>query len=253
MASEKAKELAAKQKAAREAEKLRKKNSTDPRDWNQFRQIRELYRVTKEQDPQLPWILLACFVAPIVVFAVVGLLLNAFWSALAAGVMVGLAITAWILLRRSKVATYKRYAGQKGSAEIGLGMLDKKKWSYTPGLTANKQLDMVHRALGPGGIVLVGEGEPGRLKPLLASEIKRHEQVAYGVKVSSVIMGDKEGQVPLPQLSKHIGKLPKVLEPHQITEVKQRLRALDNMRPRAPIPRGPMPNARGAHRAMRGR
>ena len=34
---------------------------------------------------------------------------------------------------------------------------------------------------------------------------------------------------------------------------KQRLRALDNMRPRAPIPRGPMPNARGAHRAMRGR
>ena len=41
MASEKAKALAAQQKQERKAEKLRKKNSDDPRDWGRVRQIIE--------------------------------------------------------------------------------------------------------------------------------------------------------------------------------------------------------------------
>ena len=52
MASERAKELAAEQKAAKNAEKLRRKNSTDPKDWGQVRQIIEVYKVTTEHDPK---------------------------------------------------------------------------------------------------------------------------------------------------------------------------------------------------------
>ena len=55
MASEKAKALAAQQKAERKAEKLRKKNSDDPRDWGRIRQIIEAYKRTNEVDPQLKW------------------------------------------------------------------------------------------------------------------------------------------------------------------------------------------------------
>ena len=53
MASEKAKALAAQQKAERKAEKLRKKNSDDPRDWGRIRQMIEAYKRTNEVDPQL--------------------------------------------------------------------------------------------------------------------------------------------------------------------------------------------------------
>ena len=54
-------------------------------------------------------------------------------------------------------------------------------------------------------------------------------------------MGDKSGQVPLDKLADHIRKLPEVLQADQITDVKQRLRALDAVRPTIPVPKGPMP------------
>ena len=91
-----------------------------------------------------------------------------------------------------------------------------------------------------------------RLKAVLASEARKHEQVAYGVPVSTVLMGDGEGQVPLEKLADYLKKTPKAIKPVQITEVKQRLRALDAMRPKAPIPKGPM-STKGARSAMRGR
>ena len=118
-------------------------------------------------------------------------------------------------------------------------------------------MDCVHRTIGPGGLVLVGEGEPGRVRQLLTSEAKKHERVAYGVQAITIVMGDKAGQVPLNKLADHIRKLPRTLLPNQITDLKSRLRALDAIRPTIPVPKGPMPTnarqVRGSQRAMRGR
>ncbi|MEA5119425.1 MAG: DUF4191 family protein, partial [Propionicimonas sp.] len=65
--------------------------------------------------------------------------------------------------------------------------------------------------------------------------------------------GDGEGQVPLAKLADHLKKMPKALQKVQQAEVKQRLKALDAVRPRVPLPRGPMPSMKGMNRAMRGR
>lgn len=251
-----AKEAKAKAKAAQRAEKERKKNSTDPADMGRIKQIRRAYQITHEYDKPLPFLLLGGFVGGIVVCLVIGFLIGQPIYAGILGLMVGLLAAMIILVRRAKRATYKRYAGQAGSAEVALQMLPKK-WTSEPAVAANKQLDVVHRTLGPGGLVLIGEGEPGRLKALLTSEVKKHEKVAYGISVITVQMGDKEGQVPLHKLADHIRKLPKTLKPHQITDVKQRLRALDAIRPKIAAPKGPMPTSprqvRGVRQAMRGR
>lgn len=252
MASEKAKELAAKQKAAAKAEKLRRKNSDNPADWGQMRQMRETYKLTRQQNPRAPWLLGGTFAVTVAVFLVLGLWLGTWWMWLLLGISFGLLAAMILFVRLAKQAAYKRYEGQAGSAEVALSMLPKQ-WVSTPAIAATRQLDVVHRTLGPGGLVLIGEGEPGRLKQLLASETKRHEQVAYGVTVTTVIMGDKEGQVPLHKLADHIRKLPKALTADKITEVKSRLRALDSMRGRLPIPKGPMPNVKGSRQALRGR
>lgn len=253
MASEKAKELAAKQKAEVKAAKLAKKNSTDPRDWPWYRQFWQTYKVTAEVDKQLNLLLAAAFFGVLALSVLVGVFVPPWWMWLLLGVMGGLTAALWVLLDRAKKATYLRYAGQAGSAEIALGMLDGKKWFSTPVITATRQLDVVHRTVGPGGIVLVGEGSATRVKSLLAAEIKKHEQVAYGVAVTSIVMGDGDGQVPLAKLADTIRKLPKKLEPSQVTDVKARLRALDAVRPKVPLPRGPMPSMKGVNRAMRGR
>jgi hypothetical protein len=251
-----AKDAKAQAKAAKRAEKARKKASNDPKDMGRIRQIIRAYQVTHEYDRALPYLMIGAFVLPIAISVVVGLLWGYAFNVIFAGVMVGLLATMFMLVRRAKAATYKRYAGQAGSAEVALQMLPKK-WVSTPAIAANRNRDVIHRTLGPGGLVLIGEGEPGRVRQLLASEVKKHERVAYGVTVITVIMGNKEGQVPLNKLADHIRKLPKTLQPNLITDIKQRLRALDALRPPVPVPKGPMPTnsrqVKGARQAMRGR
>ncbi len=254
--SERAKALEAKQKAEARALKERKKNSTDPADWGRWRQLVETYKVTSKYDKALPWLMIGSFVVPFALVLTLGLVFGGagaiqvvMWVvlALSVGFLGAMAVFAW----RARGAMYKRFEGQAGSGEVALQMLSKK-WTSDPVIAVTKNMDVVHRTLGPTGLILIGEGEPGRLRPLLASEKRKHEQVAYGVSVIVIQMGDKEGQVPLDKLTSHIKKLPKSLTDDKITEVKQRLRALDAMRPKAPIPKGPM-STKGARSAMRGR
>jgi Domain of unknown function (DUF4191) len=243
-------------RAAKKAEKARKKASNDPADMGRMRQIKRAYQVTHEHDRALPYLLLAAFLLPLVAAVVIGLLTDQLLNLIFVGLGLAILLPMIVLVRRAKAATYKRYAGQAGSAEVALSMLPKK-WISAPVIAANRSQDVVHRTLGPGGLVLIGEGEPGRVKALLASEVKKHERVAYGVPVTTVVMGNKAGQVPLDKLADHIRKLPKTLQPNQVTDIRQRLRALDAVRPTIPVPKGPMPTnprqVKGARQAMRGR
>jgi type IV secretory pathway TrbD component len=253
MASERAKQLAAEQKAMKKAEQLRRKNSTDPKDWGQVRQIIEVYKVTAEHDPKANLFMGGALVLCIVVFTVVGIFVKPWWLYVIFGVLFGVLAAMSVLTWRAKSATYKRYEGQKGSAEVAMSMLGKE-WVKSPVITANRQLDIVHRVVGPGGIVLIGEGDPGRVRAMLATEAKKHEQVKYGVKVTTLVMGDRENQVPLGKLADHIKKLPKIIKTAEITDISNRLRALDSMRPKLPLPKGPMPtSAKGSRAAVRGR
>ena len=154
------------------------------------------------------------------------------------------------------IKVYKTELEKATNGRVKLQMLPKQ-WVSTPVIAANRSRDVVHRTVGPGGLVLIGEGEPGRVRQLLAGEVRKHERVAYGVTVHTIVMGDKEGQVPLGRLADHIRKLPKSLQPNQVTDVRARLRALDAVRPTVPVPKGPMPTsarqAKGSRQAMRGR
>ena len=243
-------------RAAKKAEKVRKRASNDPADMGRMRQIKRAYQVTHEHDRALPFLLLAAFLVPLAAAITIGLLTDQLLNLIFVGLGVAILLPMIVLVRRAKAATYKRYAGQAGSAEVALSMLPKR-WISAPVIAANKSQDVVHRTLGPGGLVLIGEGEPGRVKALLASEARKHERVAYGVPVTTLVMGNKPGQVPLDKLADHIRKLPKTLQPNQVTDIRQRLRALDAVRPTIPVPKGPMPTSprqvKGARQAMRGR
>ena len=242
--------------AAKKAEKARKKASNDPADMGRIRQIIRAYQLTHEYDKALPFLLIGAFLLPVVLAVVASFFVLNLFYLLFLGIMLGILLAMIVLVQRAKAGTYKRYAGQAGSAEVALQMLPKQ-WISTPVIAANRSRDVVHRTLGPGGLVLIGEGEPGRVRQLLAGEVRKHERVAYGVTVHTVVMGEGQGQVPLGKLADHIRKLPKTLQPQQVTDVQARLRALDAVRPPVGIPKGPMPTsarqAKGSRQAMRGR
>lgn len=245
-------------KAAKAAAKERRRTTTDPAEMGRTRQIWQAYKLTQEYDKPLPWLLLGAFVLPIVVVAIILAAWRPGWFAgvmfVVLGIMLGLVAALWLLTNRTKKATYARYADQAGSAEVALQMLGTK-WIHDPVIAMTRHKDVVHRAIGPAGVVLVSEGDPNRARQLLLQEKSKHEKFAgANVVVHTVQMGDREGQVPLNQLTKHVAKLPKSLQPHQVTDVKSRLRAVDAVRPKAPIPRGPVPtSAKGARKGMRGR
>lgn len=250
--SEQAKALAAQQKEQLRAEKLRKKQSDDPKDWGTTKQVRESYKMAHEFDKALPWWLLGAGVVGIAIGVLLGVLFGPMWMWVVLGVLLGLTLAMLVFTRRVRRATFSKFEGQAGSGEVALSMLDKKKWIVRPALAATRGMDVVHRAIGPGGLLLILEGNTKAGRQLLTSEVRRHKQVAYKVDVQTIVMGNDEGQVPLRDLTDHIKKLPKVMTNDKVIEVNNRLKALDSMKGQLPIPKGPMPT-RGARQAMRGR
>lgn len=255
--SERAKELAAQQKAEAKALREKKRNSDDPRDWGTIKQIRESFKITHQVDPKLPFWLIGTWL----VVTLVGLGLGVAFGGergwlfgLLAGALFGITAALFMLTHRTKRGTYTRYKGTPGAGEVPLNMLNKKRWTVQPAIAVTRNQDCVHRVVGEAGLVLIGDGDTGRTKQLLATEAKRHSQVLYGIEVIPIMMGDAEGQVPMEKLTKHIERLPKTIDAIQVEEVKGRLVALDAMKSRIPLPKGPMPTStKGARKMMRGR
>ena len=226
----------------------------EPKKEGRLKQIALVYRMSKRSDPRIGWILLAVFlVAAAVAFGVFWLVPGIWPIDAVTAVMFGLLSVMIVFGKRAQKAQYAQIEGQTGAAAAVLNQL-RKGWKVDPGIAFNKNQDLVHRVVGPPGIILVGEGNPHRLKSLLASERRKHERVASETPLFEVISGDSEGAVPVPKLSRHVTKLGRNIKPAEMTDVLQRLRALDANRSNIPIPKGPMPTSmKGARQNMRGR
>ncbi len=206
-------------------------------------QIRQTYRMTRRSDPRIGWLTLGIFLVVVGVFVGLGLLLGTWWAWLIFGIPMGLLAGAVFFGRRAEKAAYAQLEGQPGRAAAALGTL-RRGWivNQTP-VAVTRNQDLVFRVLGRPGIILVGEGQPQRVRQLLAQERKRHARVAYEVPVIEVVVGDGPDEVPLRRLVRHVNKLPRSIAPAEVTELNNRLRALTTMP--VPVPKGPLPkNAR---------
>ena len=148
------------------------------------------------------------------------------------------AIAAMVLFGRfSQQAQYSAIDGQLGAAAAILQSM-RGDWTVTPAVTANRTMDVVHRAVGKKGVILVGEGAPTRVSGLLAAERRKTERVAHGVPIFEFQVGSGEGQIPVSKLQREIVKIPGSLKPAAVTDLNYRLKALQ---PTMQAPKGPMP------------
>lgn len=234
-------------------------SNVDPSSMSRRQQMSATYKMAKQTYPRLPLLLLGTFLlAGGIGFAVfnfvlpgagvIGLVL-----AIIGGLMFGLLAMVLVFGRRAQSAAYAQMEGTPGGAARALGML-RRGWRTDQVVGFTKQQDMVHRVVGPPGIVLVGEGNPHRLKTLLANEERRHARVASEVPIHQVVVGDDEGQVPIRKLVRHVQKLGRNVKGAELTDVLSRLKAIDANRSNLPIPKGPMPTSmKGLRGQMRGR
>jgi hypothetical protein len=231
----------------------------EPEKLSRRQQFAQTYQMASRSDPRLGlWVAGAGLLAGLVGFAVFFLLtgrggLLSIALSVVGGLMLGILAALIIFSRRAQKAVYGQMEGQVGAAAGALGLL-KRGWHVDQAIAFTKQQDVVHRVVGPPGIVLVGEGNPGRVKTLLAGERRRHERVATDAPVTEIIVGSDEGQIPLSKLSRHVQKMKRQVKPAEITDILARLKAIDASRPVVPMPKGPVPTSmKGLRGQMRGR
>ena len=202
-------------------------------------QIRATYTMARKADPTIGWVTAAAGVLAFLVVLAIGFLLSLpiYFGIL--GVLAGVLAATIVFGKRAEKAAFSQIEGQPGAAAAAMNML-RKGWSVTPAVAATRNQDIVHRAVGRPGVVLVGEGtSPQRVAALLATEKKKVARFVPDVPVYELQAGSYEGQVPLRRLNNRLMKLPRNLTTAQAGEVNRRLKAIGTMN--LPIPKGPMP------------
>jgi hypothetical protein len=202
-------------------------------------QIRQAYSMTRKSDPRVGWVTLAVFLGVLAIVLAIGFLIGHPVYVGILGFMFAFLGATIVFGRRAEKAAFSQVEGQPGAAAAALNML-RKGWTVTPGVAVTRNQDIVHRAVGRAGVVLIAEGGgPSRLGNLLAQEKKKVARFVPDVPIYDIQAGNDEGQVPLRKLNKHLMKLPRNLKNDQVSEVNRRLKALGSMS--LPIPKGPMP------------
>src|SRR4051812_21280343 len=132
----------------------------EPESLSRRQQFTQTYQMARRSDPAIGrWVLGAAALGLVVGFALfylvaghrstLGLVLTVV-GALMTGVLAGLVVFS----RRAQKAVYGQMEGQVGAAAGALGLL-KRGWTVDNAVAFNRQQDVVHRVVGPPGIVLV--------------------------------------------------------------------------------------------------
>jgi hypothetical protein len=218
----------------------RKETPETPENSGRLKQIVQTYKMTRQADSKVGLVVAAVGIVTFGVILALGFLIGHPIYAGILGFLLAFLAMAVIFGRRAEKAAFGQLEGKPGAAAAVLQNVGRG-WTVTPAVAMNKSQDVVHRAVGKAGVVLVGEGNPNRVKGLLAAEKKRVSRVVYDVPVHDFIVGGGEGEVTLKKVRTTLLKLPRVLSGPKTTEVNDRLRALGDLMSNMPIPKGPMP------------
>ncbi|MGN5378435.1 DUF4191 domain-containing protein [Streptomyces lasalocidi] len=218
----------------------RKEPAADAANAGRLKQIALTYKMTRKADKKIGLVLGAVGIGIFAVFLAIGFLLGHPVYLGIFGLLIALLATAIVFGRRAERAAFGQMEGQPGAAAAVLDNIGRG-WTTTPAVAMNRSQDVVHRAVGKAGIVLVAEGNPNRVKTLLAAEKKKMNRIVADVPVHDVIVGDGEGMVELKKLRTTMLKFPRVLASPQVTATNDRLRAMGDLMSNMPVPKGPMP------------
>lgn len=210
-----------------------------------FSQIRTLFTFTRKAYPWLPWLLVAIFLVSIALGIGIGFLLPpvALWSIIlwaVTGLMLGILASLMTMTRLSTSAMYKQIDGMPGAAGHVMSTSLGRNWqsSDMPVGVNPKTQEAVYRAVGRGGVVIVGEGARGRLTRLINDERSKAQRVATGVPVTVFYVGHGPDEVPIAKLASSIKALPKKIDRATMAAVIKRLGSVSQSLASLPIPKG---------------
>jgi hypothetical protein len=199
--------------------------------------------MTRRYDSLAIWFLLLGFLGPIVVGLLLAFLLAreqilGFVLYIVAGVLGGILVFLIVLGRRAERAAYSQIAGQPGAVGAVLKSSLRRGWtaSEMPVAVSPKTQDAVYRAVGRGGVALIGEGPRSRTQPMLEGERRNITRILPNVPVTFLYVGPDAESVPLHKLAVKLRSIKSALRKPEILAVSNRLNSLG--RNGLPIPKG---------------
>jgi hypothetical protein len=229
------------------------KNAADPPKQGRIAQVWAVFTMTRTSDPAVVWFMLLALVGAIALGALIGVIVGHPVYVTILGVISGILLAVIVMGRRAERAAYAQIGGQTGAAGYALRGL-RRGWNVEeePVAVDPRTQDLVFRAVGRPGIVLVTEGPLPRANRLAEQQRKRLNRMLPDVPVTIVNAGPEEGQIELRRLSRTIMRKRPVLTKGEVSTVAKRLRALPAQQ--LPIPKGVDPTRmRPDRRATKGR
>jgi hypothetical protein len=220
---------------------------------NRVKQMWDVFQMTRKYDSRvIPYLLLG-FVPPLALGFVLGFVLPG-TSLLTEitypiiGFMAGLLLVLIILGRRAERAAYSQIEGQAGAVGAVLKNSVRRGWqtSEMPVNVSPRTQDAVYRAIGRGGIALIGEGPKSRTQRMLEDERRTVTRVLPNVPVTFLYVGPDEDSTPLYKLPAKLQRIKPALRKPEVLAVSNRLASLS--KPPIGIPKGVDPNRVRAQR-----
>lgn len=210
----------------------------NPDEMGRLAQVKAVYKLTRKRDPAVTWISLAALLVPLAVGVVLGLFLGPLWLWVPIGLLAGLVVAMNVFSRRVQKTAYTEMEGRPG---VAAGIVERMRgdWRLTPAVQVNRNQDVVHRVVGRPGVILIAEGRGRGPRDLLGNEVRRLRRVIGDTPVHDIVVGNGEGEVPLPKLSSTLMRLPRALRKPEVEVLDRRLKAVGGAN--MPIPKGPIP------------
>jgi F0F1-type ATP synthase assembly protein I len=162
------------------------------------------------------------------------------------GTLLGFLSALIVMSRKAEKVAYSQIEGKPGAVSAVLLSALKRGWrgSEIP-IAVNRNQDAVYRAIGPAGVVLIGEGVRTRVQPMLEDERRKVQRAIPGVEVKFVYVTQDSDGTRLLKLAPTLLKLKRVLNRNEVAAIDKRLSALVTA---MPIPKGIDPKRMRAQR-----
>lgn len=217
-----------------------------------LKQIGQVIAFTAKQDKWFVPLVAAAVLIPLAATVLVVLLgLGYVW--IPVGVMLAFLGALIVLNLRSNTAMMNVAEGQPGAAASIVENL-RGDWRVRPAASSTTQFDMVHIVIGRPGVILLGEGQPQRVRGLIGQEKRRLAKVIGNAPLYDYMIGQSESELPIRKLRNTVMKLPRNLTGKDVNALDKRLAAL---MARPAMPKGAIPKnmrpSKGAFRQQRPR
>jgi len=225
-----------------------------PKEPGRLKQMYDVFTMTRRYDSNATWWFLLAFLGPVLVGLVLAFVLSSdqifgFVLYIIAGVLGGVLLFLIVLGRRAEKAAYSQIAGQPGAVGAVLKSSLRRGWtaSEMPVSVSPKTQDAIYRAVGRGGVALIGEGPRSRTQRMLEDERRVVTRILPNVPVTFLYVGPDAESVPLFKLAGKLRGIKPALRKQEILAVSNRLNSLGKNG--LPIPKGVDPYKARAQRA----